>query len=348
MKVKRISVIAVFVLLTGAMVTGIYVGENRIKPDYTIADAVEDSIIVLTGEYPDKPQSRIARVSILALLFFGVLIVGVLIAKMSSLFVTRSLLLMGKLSMKNFKDHIVICNWNRKAEGVISQILDQTKSRNDIVIINSSRIEVDKDLGDEDNVSFIQDDPAHHKVLLSVNAHNAKSVLILVDDESGNPDEKNALIALAVKHLKKEEEKDIGVHIVAEVRDPRLSRHLKEAGVDELISNIDLNTGILAQSALFANMSDVYQRLLSYSDDTNELYFIDSSRYPAEYIGKSFAELRRLIEQSPSNKPDEPLILLGVKQDNEIYLNPKKSRFPELKVGGLLIIMTYGYVQEIT
>ena len=346
MKVKRISVIAVFVLLAGAMVTGIYVGESRIKPDYTVVDAVEDSIIVLTGEYPDKPESRIARVSILALLFFGVLIVGVLIAKMSSLFVTRSLLLMEKRSMKNFKDHIVICNWNRKAEGVISQILDQTKSQNDIVVVNSAKIDMDKDLWDDDNVSFIQDDPAHHNVLLSVNAHKAKSVLILADDESGNPDEKNALIALAVKHL--EEEKDIGVHIVAEVRDPRLSRHLKEAGVDELISNIDLNTGILAQSALFANMSDVYQRLLSYSDDTNELYFIDSSRYPAEYIGKSFPELRRLIEQSPSNKPDEPLILLGVKQDNEIYLNPKKSRFPELKISGLLIIMTYGYIQEIT
>ena len=56
---------------------------------------------------------------------------------------------------------------------------------------------------------------------------------------------------------------------------------------------------------------------MTYSDETNEIYFIEPGHYPAQFIGKTFQELRNLLEDSQSNSAENPLILLGIKQADE-------------------------------
>ncbi|MEA1911183.1 MAG: NAD-binding protein, partial [Spirochaetota bacterium] len=192
---------------------------------------------------------------------------------------------------------------------------------------------------------FIHADPSQHTTLENIQAHKAKSVILLTDPESADSDAKNALIALAIKHL--ETEKKVDVYIISELENLDKKRHLMEAGVDEVICNLDFNIGIIAQSALFKNMSQVYQQLLSYSNETNEIYFIPPGKYPAEFIGKDFPALAIMINEKRVNFDDNPLILLGIKQGEDILLNPSKANFSGLHLDDSLIIMAFQYISEI-
>ncbi len=308
---------------------------------------LETSLITLVGEYPDQPESPGGRVAQLLLLLSGTLVLGTIVGKISSLFVTSAL--HKEKKMPKFSNHIIICNWNSKAPSIIQQLLDATDSMHkDIVVVTATDVPEKEAFDDCDNVTFIQSDPSHHSVLASLNASKAQAIILLADPESAGPDEKNALIALAVKHLEEEPDENLNIHVVAELINPEHRRHLREAGVDEVVLFQDYSSGILAQSALFHNMSVVYQRLLTYSDDTNEIYFIGPGNYPADFIGRNFPELCQSIAQTNADNGDNPVLLMGVKlADGEILLNPQKHRFHALGTGDSLIIMAFKPVDHI-
>ncbi len=310
-------------------------------------EVLENALITLMGEYPDKPKTPMGRVLQLFLLIFGTFLFGTIIGKISSLFVTHALA--KERQMKTFYNHIIICNWNGKASRIIEQLLESDQKHPiDIVVVSASLVEDAKDFENRDNVHFIQADPTHHITLEKLQAFQAKSIIILADEESLSPDEKNALIALAVKHLEQTPGKAKDIHVIAELVNLDRRRHLKEAGVDELVSAQDYSSGIIAQSAIFRNMSVVYQQLLTYSNDTNEFYFIPPGRYPSYLQGKTFSELGKWISDYSMSHPDNPILLMGIKRgDGEILLNPKRDHFQQLATDDSLIVMAFGHIENI-
>lgn len=308
---------------------------------------LEGAIITLMGEYPDPASTVGGRLVQLLLLISGTLVLGTIVGKISSLFVTHAL--HRDVSMKKFNNHIIICNWNNKAPCVIRQLAESAGDQpRDIVVVSTSEISEQDEFEDWESVHFVREDPSHHAVLSSLNATRAKAVILLADPESPGPDEKNALIALAVKHLEEAPDKDVDIHVVSELIHPDRRRHLREAGVDEVVMFQDYSSGILAQSALFHNMSVVYQRLLTYSDDSNEIYFIEPGNYPASFVGKDFTALCKAVKESDTASDDNPLLLLGVKRSNgEILLNPQKTRFQALAEGDALIVMAFRPIARI-
>lgn len=310
-------------------------------------EVLENVIITLMGEYPDKPTTVLGRILQLFLLVFGTLVFGTIVGKMSSVFVTRALA--EEKLMKEFKNHVIICNWNDKAGGIIRQLIQGNNGNQmDIVVVSGSAIENSRNFKDRCDVYFIQDDPTHHDTLSSLQASQAKSIILLADEHTVSPDEKNALIALAVKHLEQIPGQKKDIHVVAELVNLNLRRHLLEAGVDEVISARDYSSGIIAQSAMFKNMSVVYQQLLTYSNDTNEFYFINPGNYPQHFLGKTFKELTRLVSNYEETHPDNPLILVGIKLGNgQILLNPKPNTFNKLARDDSLIVMAFYYITKI-
>lgn len=322
----------------------IYLQEKDVSPEVTYFDELENSVIVVMGEYPDKPRSITARILHLILLAFGVLLFGTVVAKISSVFVTHALNTRRK--MKKFKDHIIVCNWNDNAENVIRQLIDSNLGSGlDIVVMSPEPVEDEGFIEDFDNVYFAQRDPTQHSALLELNAHHARCVILMADLKCPSPDDKNALIALAVKHL--EEDKKIDVHVVAELVNMDRKRHLLEAGVDEVVCSMGFTAGVIAQSALFKKMSEVYERLLSYSGETNEIYFIPPGKYPADFIGKDFQTLNKMVNERRPANDENPFLLLGVKQDEQIKLNPKKENFDGLEKDDSLIVMAFSHVEQI-
>ncbi|WP_225886943.1 potassium channel family protein [Nodosilinea nodulosa] len=349
---QRLIALAVALALAG--VVGLLLWQESRGANGTAPWVVlENIVITLMGEYPDKPKSPVGRVLQLLLLISGTFIFGAISGRISALFVTRAL--RSETSVSVFKDHIIICNWNDKAAGIVAQLLEGNKdSPIDIVVVAASALVDDRipaflsdRSGFSDWVHFVQDDPTHHATLERLYASQARAVILLADEETEAPDEKNALIALAIKHLEHIPGRQKDIHVIAELVNLSRRRHLQEAGVDEVVSARDYSAGIIAQSAMFKNMSVVYQQLLTYSDDTNEFYFIDSGRYPSHLWGKTFTELSQWVSTYSATQTDNPLLLLGVRRGGEILLNPKPQSFERLMADDALVVMAFKQVDRI-
>ena len=333
-----------------------YLQERKVSTDVTFYDELENSTIVILGEYPEKPKTAPARLVQLILFVMGVLLFGSVVGFVSSRLVTSALLKKGKRKMR--KNHFIICNWNDNAPRVIQQLLKSQPGR-DIVVVTTDDVGLDKTIGvdgDEmDQIHLERLDPTSHDNMLKLGACDAKSVIILADPKTDDPDAKTALIALAVKHLEQASDtshdtvKDI--HVIAEALHPDRERHLIEAGADEVVCSKDYAAGIIAQSANFTKMSNIYKRLLTYTSDTNELYYV--SDYPPDFLGKEFAELQNLVAKTATAQRS-PILLMGVrrpskneKEDDRIFLNPKKGDCDKLENGDELIVMAYDRVTRI-
>ncbi|PSN15861.1 potassium transporter [filamentous cyanobacterium CCT1] len=348
--------VALAVPLTLATVVGLLLWhEGRGADGTTPWEVLENIVITLMGEYPDKPKSPVGRVLQLLLLISGTFIFGAISGKISSIFVTRAL--RSETALSVFKDHIIICNWNDKAANIVAQLLEGSKDYPiDIVVVAASAL-IDGRIpafliarsGFSDRVHIVQDDPTHHATLERLCAPQAKAVILLADEDTEAPDEKNALIALAIKHLEHSPGEQKDIHVIAELVNFNRRRHLQEAGVDEVVSARDYSAGIMAQSAMFKNMSVVYQQLLTYSDDSNEFYFIEPARYPSELEGKTFAELSHWIRiYSVTHQADNPMLLIGVRRGSgEILLNPKPQSFERLAADDALVVMAFRKVDRI-
>jgi voltage-gated potassium channel len=303
-----------------------------------ILDAFRIVFVLYLGEYENfGPKTIGGKIISIVSLLIGVAIVATFIGKIASLFVH----LKGEVKMpKNIGEHIVICNWNNRGDRIIREIHSPlAEPETEIVVIAKQEIEEEelRMSTEYEKVFFIRSDPTLHRVLKKARAHLAKSAIILASDECSDPDGTTALISLAITKLEKDLPRK--PHIVAEVINHNKTQHLLDAGVDEWVCSSDYGLGIIAQCALYGKLSDVYQQLLTYSKDTNEIYMVDGARYPEEFVGLSFIELTRTINER--RNPENPIILVGIKRDEKVIMNPKPGEFDALREGDSLIVMSF-------
>ena len=326
-----------FVILFFAAVFTLYFVERQVNPQLTIFDSFSMVLVFLLGEYGETPHTEAGRVISLIVFMFGILVVATIIGKITAFFVKWK---MEDTMPKQLENHIVICNWNDRGDRIIKEIhAPLGDPEREIIVITEIEVN-EKQLRTHEayeKVFFIISDPTLHDVLKHTRAHLARSVIILADDQVSDPDAKTALIALAITKLEKTLPHK--PHMIAEVKNHRKVQHLIDAGVDEWVCAVDFGLGIIAQSALYSKLSDVYQQLLTYSEETNEIYLVDNRHYPSQWVGKSFTEISEYLTEH--RHADNPAILLGVKRGDKIILNPRRNEFDTLKEGDNLIIMAF-------
>lgn len=221
--------------------------------------------------------------------------------------------------------HIVICNWNDRGDRVVTELHSQQGVPDTEIVILAPKELNEKEYRSKPayhKVTFINSDPSMHNVLRVCNAHRARAVVLIADETRHveDPDGNSALIALAINRLSG----NTGLprpHIVAEALDHRRIQHLHDAGVDEVVCAHDFGLGILAQSSIHPGLTEVYNRLLTYSEGTNEIYIIDE--VPERFHGLDFAEAAKVFANNRDT--DNPSILIGVKRDGEIFLNARQD-----------------------
>jgi voltage-gated potassium channel len=335
--------------------TGVYYSyeyEKKYDPTLTIYDEIENGLILVMGQYTDKPKSMVARGFQLSFFLMGVLIFGYFVGRISSLFVIN-VFTKGDLKLKN---HIIICNWNKNATRVVEQLLKANPDEEILILTNYDIPERERvTLEKLSEAIFIEKlDPTLHDNLEKINAKSAKTVIILADSNENDPDGKSILIALAVKNLENDisnkSKKNKDIRVVAELIVPERKKLLLDAGADEVICSKDYSAGIIAQSANYSNISAIYHDLLEYSNDTNEIYYV--SKYPKSFLNKSFKELIQLVSNSKTKQEDSnvdtPVVLIGVKKENgAIMLNPTADKFKGLQHRDQLIILGYNKISAI-
>tara|TARA_R110002096_G_scaffold147671_16_gene307687 strand:- start:20584 stop:21729 length:1146 start_codon:yes stop_codon:yes gene_type:complete len=322
---KMVQTVRVLVLFFGfiALMTGIFylcergaVGEE----DSTGWDAVWKILVYFCTGFGDyEPQSPGGKFVAVLVFIVGIGLVATITGRIASYFVRKD----QEINMpKDIREHIIICNWNERGDRVVSELHSCDGLPGvEIVVIAPHEINT----ADHDkkpwfqNVTFINSDPSFHDVLRVCRAHRSRSVILLSDEahHTDDPDGNSALIALAIHRICQTEGTNTP-HIVAEAVDHRRIQHLRDAGVNEVVCAQDFGLGILAQTAIHEGLSEVYNRLLTYSDETNEIYMIEKA--PMRFHGMSFQELSLIFAQNRDQQ--NPAILIGVKRGGDIFLNP--------------------------
>ena len=381
-----IKLLLIFTALFIVGTFGTYLFEKEVNENFmNFYQGLWSSIVYLSGFEDMGPVTLGGRTASLLIFVASICILGSIAGSFASIFMKRSEVKMPK----DIKKHIVICNWSEKGERIIRELHSSVAVPDvGIVVISKKRPFNEQDLrrnypNEYSNVEFRESDPTLHSSLKGVNAHLARSVIILADDNDPDPDANSALIALAVNALWRQrvgeevskrvetnaEDEEKGEpearirrrgkfkkpYIVAEAINHRKMEHLKNAGVDEMICATDYGIGILAQCALQEKLSDAYQQLLTYTGETNELYLVEYGEVPKKLWeklkGKSFGEAADLFNKNRDS--DNPVVLVGVKRNDKVILNPKKSwrpkrgeekkKFEEFEKGDSLIVMAFEY-----
>jgi len=203
-------------------------------------------------------------------------------------------------------NHFVICNWNDLGDDIVRQLhAAVTGDMRPIVIVTETPEAVPQTESTVvpdpyRNVFVIPGDPTSDRILARANIAAADTAIVLSDPSQGpHADTKSVLIALAIEAIEPQ------VHTIVELLSSKNRIQFQHTSVDEVICVDELTEKLLAQAAITHGLSEFYTRLLTATDDTNEVYAID---VPEAFHGKTYREL----EAALISYTEEDVILVGV------------------------------------
>ncbi len=263
-------------------------------------------------------------------------------------------------------DRILIFNWNDRAERIVREVHNDVAFP-DVPVVVVSQKPVDSFAYSREaafqGVSWLTADLCDVAALRQIEVFRASCIVVTADLDVPDPDAQSALTVLAIMRAwesSAQESKRVGFvaearpRIVVESMNHRKIELLKGAGATEVVCAVDYGLGVVAQTVLTPGISAVFQDLLTYSYDTNEVYIlrhesatlkkgwsICSSTWATTFRGKTFSDAARAVTARRRTHPDNPCILLGVRRRNEstrefeLLLNPSPIHQPTAEEGAL-------------
>jgi voltage-gated potassium channel len=299
------------------------------------------AVYLFSGLDSGQPGSGLGRITATVLLVLSAGVVAILTGEIASFLVERRLGSKRKMPDDKLRDHIVICNWNRKGLPMVRELHAKVvRVRRPIVVVCDKVDDVDIPEADDspefEGVYLVKGDPTREAVLRRARVNTAHSVVLLADPEEGHlADAKSILIVMAIRNLCKEQQSP-QVHICVEGISSENVDHLRRAGADEIISADDFAMMLLSQTARFPNLGRVYRDLLTNSEETNEIYFVP---IPPEFVGKSFDDLGDAVAKHRDST--NPSILIGIKGSSGVRVNPKPSEAEAIAAGDEAIVLAF-------
>lgn len=220
-------------------------------------------------------------------------------------------------SFESIQDHIVILGWSHSVPRIIRELRDEVhRSANDLYPILIVTPEREHTLEHHfERVYFIYGKVNDPSVLARANLSRAHAVLIPTTIRETNISDGEGVFCL-LSTLAVEPNARVCLQ-VANSDNGKTLEHIRhsnfKSGDVEIISFESVAERLLAQSAINPGVTRVYDHLLSFSEDTNEIYVCDVA---PRWHGKSFRELSRACF-------DAEVILIGFEKNGAQELNPK-------------------------
>jgi len=275
------------------------------------------TVYLFSGLEDRSPVTAAGRIVAALGLLLGPALFAVLSGWFARFFIHRE-----KRMPHNLKDHFLLLNWSARAADVVRELHHPIIREREgtfvvVVLTNDESLELRrfKEAGSGRDEAFEDfyisvGDPTDERALRNVNAYDARSILILSDDEHG--DERTIRSILMLRKIAREVGRT-DLHVVAELSNPANSAVLEELAGDfpgllEPIAGLQIRTFLLSQAALSAGIVGFYSELLKISPITNEMYTLD---LPPGAIGMAFRDYAAMVLQT---YPDEPLVPVGVQR----------------------------------
>jgi voltage-gated potassium channel len=302
--VKTAFSLATVWILVAAMVyrSEIQVAESNIK---SFSDSLWWGIVTfLTVGYGDRfPVTLEGRLWASLLMVSGVVAIGIITAKISSVFLEQVLRKeRGLMKPEALDQHFIVCGFKDDMDLLFLHILDfnrplQSEKLVWIANVDDSIVQEIRTLERLKNLQFIKGDFSHEIILSQARPHKARKILILADraplangaiPSMKETDSRTLMTSMLISHLAR------GVPVSAEVLDPTMDPYLKMAHVGEVIYSREYNRLLLANASGQTGISNVIYELLNPLNPT----VITSCEIEEKYIGKTFGEVKKDFELS--------------------------------------------------
>lgn len=240
------------------------------------------------------------------LMVSGVACVGIITAKVSSIFLERALRDgRGIVDTDKLKDHFVICGWNEDMFELLNHILDFNPdlTSEDIVIVANVPLSQVEALHADDRLNELQVIVGDHFSELNLRRaapERARKILILADrtqGASGQPptptevDARTIMTAMTISNLAR------GTLVAAEILDPKMDHYLKLANVSEIIYSSEYSRLLLGNASSGTGIANIIFDLL----DAKSGAHITSVPVPETLHGSTYQAMKEALESTHKN-----------------------------------------------
>ncbi|MFA6457141.1 MAG: ion channel [Bacteroidota bacterium] len=286
--------IAIFIVINVTAVI-VFLSERHSNPHQftNYGDAVWWSIVtVATVGYGDiVPKTELGRIFASLTILSGIILISLLTATISSVFVARKIKESQGLQDIDFTQHTLICGWNSQVEDVL-RIFDRIHNKQmQVVLVNEAppdRIETVINAFQNIEVKFVRGDFSRETILNRANVKMAASALVVPDSGSVGADEKTLLSILTMKSLNPK------LKVCAHIMNKENRQHVKRANADEVIVSDQYTAFFLANNIMYPGAAQVAGEMLDY-ERGNDVHRVV---VPEQFIGKTFGELFLEFKQS--------------------------------------------------
>ncbi|MFA6468097.1 MAG: ion channel [Bacteroidota bacterium] len=279
--------IAIFIVINVTAVI-VFFFEHKSNPQQfsSYADAVWWSVVtVATVGYGDiVPKTELGRIFASLTILSGVILISLLTATISSVFVARKIKESQGLQQIDYTQHTLICGWNSQVEDVL-RIFDRIHAKQmQVVLVNDAppdRIETVINAYQNIEVKFVRGDFSRETILNRANVKMAASALVVPDSSSVGTDEKTLLAILTMKSLNPK------LKVCAHIMNRENRQHVKRANADEVIVSDQYTAFFLANNILYPGAAQVAGEMLDY-ERGNDVHRV---AVPEHFVGKTFGEM---------------------------------------------------------
>ena len=297
---------------------------------------------VFYGMEQGTPSSFVGQL-IAALTSLGYLLVGTLFIGAALLDKLRQ---SWRKKMKiNWEDHFVVCGWNENMEKILTQLTNPAlgdEKRPIAVLVREEEVEdvqnIIERLDAQQQIKTVSGSLVSENDLKNAGVQNAKGVLILPPAGDNNPELAVLFCALSIKKMKDESDKKLP-QIITYIEDNDFANKLSHIA-DTVITPTETDVLLSATALLYPDTVEIYRRLMTISEETNEIYLV---KVPTPWTEKklSFYELAEIITKK--NRTESPVTLIGLKRNKKIYINPKDDDIGYIKEDDKLIVIAMNY-----
>lgn len=296
------------------------------EPKVKMVDGLWWSVVTLTtvGYGDIAPETLGGRLIAAVMMFIGVGLVSFFGATIAGYMVDRKMKEDRGMTSYKFKNHIILCEWNHRAWVIFNEFRADPQTL-DIPIVVIADIER-KPVNDE-HLFFIQGQVTD-ETLERANLAQAKTAIILGNDKL-DPTTRDAKVVLNTLTI---ESINPAVYTIVELIDEANIRHCERANADEIVVISQLNSSLLARTALNHGISNVITELVR-TGYGNQLYKVP---LPASMVGRSFMDIFVQI------KEEHQAIVLAIQTEieGEVKANPASDY--RLEASNYLIIVAEG------
>ncbi len=279
-----------------------------LEPDKSLADWLWWSIVTMTtvGYGDVTPTTFLGRAIGVVLMFFGIGLLGSFTATLAGMVVTQKLRTERGLHTLELSDHLILCEWNGRAQDVLSELRRDPRSHDTPVVLIA---ELDATPVEDEYVHFIKG-VVDETTLLRAGILKARTVVVLGNDTLP-PTTRDAQVVLSTLTI---ESLNSDVYTIVELMSEANVAHCRRARADEVIVASEVSSHLIASSALDHGISNVVSELLSARSGSD----LRKVPVPADLVGEPFLEVLTRLKRR-----DGTLVLAVQRGDRgEVVTNP--------------------------